>query len=71
MVRVLVDPDGLGPRVRDEQAEDVAHEHGDHAKVKQGARDAHEPSAVKLARPRRPAELVIAVAPDEAHDERR
>ena len=53
------------------QADDVAEEDPDDAEVEQRAADPQQPVLVELGGPGGPAELVVAVTPQVAHDEGR
>ena len=64
------DPDRLGPGLRDHQAADVADEDHQDAEVEQRRADPQQPRLVQLGGPGGPAELVVAVAPDRAADQR-
>ena len=61
----------LGPRLRDDQPADVPDDHEQQAEVEQRRADPQQPRLVQLRRARRPAELVVAVAPDRAADQDR
>ena len=69
VVGVLADPHRVGPRLRDQQADDVAADDPEHAEVEQRAADAQQPVLVELGGAGGPAELVVAVAPQVADDE--
>ena len=63
VVGVLADPDRVGPRLRHQQADDVAADDAEHPEVEQRAADPQQPVLVELGGPGGPAELVVAVAP--------
>ena len=71
VVEPLADADGLGPRLGDDEAADVPDEDEQDAEVEERRADAQQARLVELGRAGRPAELVVAVAPDGAADEAR
>ena len=70
-VGVLADAEAVGPGLRDQDADHVAADHGEQADVEERAADLQPARLEQLRRARRPGELVAAVAPDVADDERR